>query len=73
MAAISLGSQLGEVGDVAFAHVGAVAIGLAEVDGLVGFAVGGGPGGAGDIHVHIIKQKTLLYKDYFAEYACLHN
>jgi hypothetical protein len=48
------GIAMGEVGDIAFADVGAVAEGLAEVDGSVGFAVGGGPGSAGDIHVHII-------------------
>jgi hypothetical protein len=48
------GIAMGEVGDIAFADVGAVAERLAEVDGSVGFAVGGGPGGAGDIHVHTI-------------------
>ena len=48
------GIAMGEVGDIAFADAGAVAEGLAEVDGSVGFAVGGGPSGAGDIHVHII-------------------
>jgi hypothetical protein len=30
--------------------------GLAEVNGGVGFAVGGGPGGARDMHVHTINQ-----------------
>ena len=48
---------MGEVGDIAFANMRAVPIGLAEVDGFVGFAVGGGPRGAGEIHVHIIKGK----------------
>jgi len=40
------------VGDLAFANAVAVTTGLAEVDGLVDLAVDGGPGGAGDIHVH---------------------
>ena len=58
------GVAMGEVGDVAFADVGAVAIGLAEVDGLVGFAVGGGPGGAGYVHVHIIRYINQKHKGY---------
>lgn len=45
---------VGEVSDVAFADMGAVAVGLAEVNGEVGFAVGGGPGGTGDLHDHHI-------------------
>jgi hypothetical protein len=45
---------MGEIGDIAFADVRAVAIRLAEMNGLVGFAIGGRPGGAGHIHVHII-------------------
>jgi hypothetical protein len=53
---------MGEVGDIAFADMFTVAIGLAEVDGLVGFAVGGGPRGAGNIHVHIIRQNNLKFK-----------
>ena len=56
------GVAMRQVSDIAFADVGAVAIGLAEVDGLVGFAVGGGPGGAGDVHVHIIRHNNLIYK-----------
>ena len=51
-----MGVAMGEVGDVAFADVRAVAVGLAEVDGLVDFAVGRRPGSARHIHVHIIKQ-----------------
>jgi len=47
---------MSEIGDVAFANVRAVAEGLAEIDGLISFAVGGGPGGAGYVHVHIIIQ-----------------
>jgi hypothetical protein len=50
------GIAMGEVGDVAFANAAAIAEGLAEVDGGVGFAVGGGPGGAGYMHDHIIHQ-----------------
>ena len=38
-----LGIAVGEVGDIAFANVGAVAVGLAEEDGLVDFAVGAMP------------------------------
>ena len=48
------GIAMGEVGDIAFADVRAIAIGLSEVDGFIGLAVGGGPGSAGDIHVHKI-------------------
>jgi len=33
------GIAMGEVGDIAFANVVAVAVGLAEVDGLAGFAL----------------------------------
>jgi len=53
---------MGEVGDIAFTDVVAVAVGLAEVDGLVGLAVGGGPGGAGDVHVHIIRHNRIKNK-----------
>ena len=49
------GIAMGEVGDVAFANGVALAVGLAEIDGVVDLAVGGGPGGAGDLHVHIIR------------------
>src|SRR5947208_16302028 len=48
------GIAMSEIGDVAFADASAIAIGLAEMDGLIGVAVGGGPGSAGDVHVHII-------------------
>ena len=51
------GIAMGEVGDVAFADAVAVAEGFAEVDGGVGFAVGGGPGGAGDMHAYIVRHK----------------
>jgi len=51
------GIAVGEVGDVAFFDFAVLAEGFAEVDGLVGFAVGGGPEGAGYVHVHTIKQK----------------
>jgi hypothetical protein len=50
-----LGVAMGEVGDVALADVRALAIGLAEVDGLVDLAVGRGPGGAGYVHDYIIR------------------
>jgi hypothetical protein len=49
-----LGVSMGEVGEVALADVGALAVGLAEVDGLINFAVGGGPGSTRYIHDHII-------------------
>src|ERR1019366_7185240 len=48
------GIAVGEVGDVAFFDFAVLAEGFAEVDGLVGFAVGGGPASAGYMHVHII-------------------
>ncbi|PYT30085.1 MAG: hypothetical protein DMG57_09530, partial [Acidobacteria bacterium] len=54
------------VGDIAFANVGAVAVGLAEEDGLVDFAVGGGPGGAGDVHVHMIRHKHSFNNENIA-------
>jgi hypothetical protein len=50
------GIAMGEVGDVAFFDFAVLAEGFAEVDGLVGFAVGGGPEGAGYVHVHTITQ-----------------
>ena len=52
------GVAMGEVGDFAFADVGTVAVGLPEVDGLIGSAVGGGPGGARYVHVHIILRES---------------
>ncbi|HJY91206.1 MAG TPA: hypothetical protein VJ255_13045, partial [Candidatus Acidoferrum sp.] len=39
-----LGIAMGEVGNIAFADVRAIAIRLAEIDGFIGLAVGGGPG-----------------------------
>ena len=51
-----LGVGMGEVGDVAFADVRPVAVGLAQVDGLVDLAVGRGPGSARHIHVHTVQQ-----------------
>src|ERR1017187_7883399 len=63
---------MGEIGDVAFANAVAVAVGLAEVDGLVNLAVGGGQGGAGDVHVHIIRQNNKKYKGQQGNIACLH-
>jgi hypothetical protein len=45
---------VGEVGDVAFLDFAVLAEGLAEVDGLVDLAVGGGPEGAGDMHAYRI-------------------
>src|ERR1019366_2276973 len=59
------GIAMGENGDVAIANVGPVAVGLAEVDGLVGFAVGGGPGGAGDVHVYIIRQNNHKQQEQY--------
>jgi len=46
---------VGEVGDVAFLDFAVLAEGLAEVDGLVNLAVGGGPEGAGDVHAYRIR------------------
>src|ERR1017187_5623808 len=37
-----------------------LAEGFAEVDGLVGFAVGGGPASAGYVHVHRIKHYSPI-------------
>jgi hypothetical protein len=64
-----LGIAMGKVGDLAFADAGADAVGLAEVDGGIDCAVGGAPGGAGDVHVDIIineskhnlREKTELW------------
>ena len=52
------GIAMGEVGNIAFADVRAIAIRLAEIDGFIGLAVGGGPGSAGNIHVHKIYDIT---------------
>jgi ATP adenylyltransferase/5',5'''-P-1,P-4-tetraphosphate phosphorylase II len=54
------GIAVGEVGDVAFFDFAVLAEGFAEVDGLVGFTVGGGPAGAGYMHVHIIQHTIPL-------------
>ena len=54
------GIAVGEVGDVAFFDFAVLAEGFAEVDGLVGLAVGGRPAGAGDMHVHNIRQKRPI-------------
>jgi len=51
-----LGIAMGEIGDVALTDTGAVAKGLAEIDGRIGFSVGGGPESARDIHVHIVSE-----------------
>ena len=49
-----LGISMSEVSDVALADVGALAVGLAEVDGLIDFAIGGRPGSTRYIYDHII-------------------
>src|ERR1035441_10301047 len=54
------GIAVGEVGDVAFFDFAVLAEGFAEVDGLVGFAVGGGPASAGYVHVHRIKHYSPI-------------
>ena len=61
------GIAVGEVGDVAFFDFAVLAEGFAEVDGLVGFTVGGGPAGAGYMHVHIIQHTmpTINRKHHF--------
>ena len=59
------GIAMGEIGDIAFADVGALAVGLAEMDGLIGFAIGGRPESAGDVHVYIIYASIQLYKPGF--------
>jgi hypothetical protein len=50
------GIAMGEIGDVAFTDLIALAVGFAEIDGLIGLAIGGGPDRASHIHVHIIQQ-----------------
>jgi hypothetical protein len=60
-----LGISMGEVGDVAFANVRALAVRLAEVDGLINFAVGGRPGSPRYIHDHIIYKYDHFVKDKF--------
>src|ERR1039457_6759120 len=54
------GIAVGDVGDVAFFDFAVLAEGFAEVDGLVGFAVGGGPASAGNVHVHTIKHYSPI-------------
>src|ERR1035441_2379136 len=54
------GIAVGEVGDVAFFDFAVLAEGFAEVDGLVGFAVGGWPASAGYVHVHRIKHYSPI-------------
>src|ERR1039458_4960095 len=59
--AVNLGGiAVGEVGDVAFFDFAVLTEGFAEVDGLVGFAVGGGPVSAGYVHVHTIKHYSQI-------------
>jgi hypothetical protein len=66
------GIAVGEIGDIAFADVRAVALGLAEIDGLVGFAVGGRPGSAGHVHVQINIRTTCQIQGEISPLACLH-
>src|ERR1017187_566523 len=54
------GIAVGEVGDVAFFDFAVLAEGFAEVDGLVGFAVGGGPASADYVHFHTIKHYSPI-------------
>ena len=56
------GIAVGEVGDIALLDFAVLAEGFAEVDGLVDFAVGGGPEGAGYIDVHIMQQDLPVIK-----------
>ena len=65
------GIAVGEVGDVAFFDFAVLAEGFAEVDGLVGFAVGGGPAGAGDVHVHNIRQIHPIINRKYCQFANL--
>ena len=58
-----LGIRMGEVGNVALADVGALAVGLAEVDGLINFAVGGQPGSTRYIHDHILYENYHIVKE----------
>ena len=66
------GIAVGEIGDIAFADVGALAEGLAEVDGRVGLAVGGGPGGAGELHVHRIQLNNPIFKTIMIKWDLMH-
>jgi hypothetical protein len=70
------GIAVAEVGDIALFDLAVLAEGFAEVDGLVGLAVGGGPAGASDVHVYTIKHYNLIIKaqliKYQKLYACLH-
>jgi hypothetical protein len=66
---------MAEVSNIAFFDLAVLAEGFAEVDGFVGFAVGGGPAGAGDMHLYNIKAKYLNFKNKtrkLPNYACLH-
>ena len=65
------GIAMGEVGDIAFADVRAVAVGLAEIDGLIGFAVGRGPEGAGDVHVYMLQGINRYYNINIVKYSGL--
>ena len=69
-----LGVVVGEVDEIAFADMGAVAVGLAEEDGGVDLAVGGGPGSTGDVHVHMITEimrKINSKMNIYDIYTCL--
>ena len=57
------GITVAEVGNVAFFDLAVLAEGFAEVDGLVGFAVGGGPAGVSDMHAYNIKQTIRIIKE----------
>ena len=54
---------VGEVGDGAVFDFAVLAEGLAEVDGLINFAVGGRPGSPRYIHDHIIYKYDHFVKD----------
>jgi hypothetical protein len=49
---------MGQVGNVAFLHLVADAIRLAQINGLVGFAVGGEPKSARNIHAHMLGRQS---------------
>ena len=63
------GIAVGEVGDVAFFDFAVLAEGFAEVDGLVGFSVGGGSASAGYIHVHTIQHKHPIISRKYGLYS----
>jgi hypothetical protein len=54
------GIAVGEVGDFASFDFAVLAEGFAEIDGLVGFTVGGGPVGASYMHVYIFQANIDL-------------